>query len=220
MSAARTGVDTARRSVLVDTADRDGVPVAYDYLVLATGVRHSYFGHDEFEKFAPGLKSLADAVGIRNRILRAFERAEAAEDPQAHPDLLTFVLVGAGPTGVEMAGAPFCYSDKGSMAVVGKGFAVPQSGKARASGGLVWLVWLAVHLWALAQPSLRLSVFVQWMWTLVSGQRGSRLIVNHGAPEPRVHAEAAVTRAPRSEAKSDSPIAAARSGTLTPASDA
>ncbi len=100
-----TGVDTARRSVLVNTTDRDGVPVAYDYLVLATGVRHSYFGHDEFETFAPGLKSLADAVGIRNRILRAFERAEAAEDPQAHRDLLTFVLVGAGPTGVEMAGA-------------------------------------------------------------------------------------------------------------------
>jgi NADH dehydrogenase FAD-containing subunit len=341
-----TGVDTARRSVLVDTADRDRVPVAYDYLVLATGVRHSYFGHDEFEKFAPGLKSLADAVGIRNRILRAFERAEAAEDPQAHPELLTFVLVGAGPTGVEMAGAiavlvrttlrsefrridpaavrvvlldraprvlgtfsedlsqaaqarlerlgvefrpgvgadridadgvvaggeriaaktviwtagvapspagqwlktttdragrvlvgpdltlpgqpetfvlgdtasvqqdgkplpgvaqvalqqgryagsaiarriagrsavpAFRYSDKGSMAVVGKGFAVLQSGKVRASGGLTWLLWLAVHLWALAQPSLRLSVFVQWMWTLVTGQRGSRLIVNHGA---------------------------------------
>ena len=340
-----TGVDTARRSVLVNTTDRDGVPVAYDYLVLATGVRHSYFGHDEFETFAPGLKGLADAVGIRNRILRAFERAEAAEDPQAHPDLLTFVLVGAGPTGVEMAGAiavlvrttlraefrridpaavrivlldraprvlgtfsedlsqaaqerlkqlgvelrlgvgadridedgvvaggeriaaktviwtagvapspagkwlnattdragrvlvgpdltvpgrpetfvlgdtasaqqdgkplpgvaqvalqqgryagraigrriagqsalpPFRYSDKGTMAVVGKGFAVIQSGKFRASGGLIWLVWLAVHLWALAQPSLRLSVFVQWMWTLVTGQRGSRLIVNHG----------------------------------------
>jgi NADH dehydrogenase FAD-containing subunit len=79
----------------------------------------------------------------------------------------------------------FRYSDKGSMAVVGKGFAVLQSGKARASGGLVWLVWLAVHLWALAQPSLRLSVFVQWMWTLVSGQRGSRLIVNHGAAVER-----------------------------------
>jgi NADH dehydrogenase FAD-containing subunit len=75
----------------------------------------------------------------------------------------------------------FRYSDKGSMAVVGKGFAVLQSGKVRASGGLTWLLWLAVHLWALAQPSLRLSVFVQWMWTLVTGQRGSRLIVNHGA---------------------------------------
>ncbi len=67
------------------------------------------------------------------------------------------------------------------MAAVGKGFAVLQSGKVRASGGLVWLVWLAVHLWALAQPSLRLSVFVQWKWTFVTGQRGSRLIVNHGA---------------------------------------
>ena len=343
-----TGVDTDKRHVRVDTADRQGVPVAYDYLVLATGVRHSYFGHDEFEKFAPGLKTIADAVGIRNRILRAFERAEAAETPQAHRELLTFVLVGAGPTGVEMAGAiavlvrstlrsefrridpaavrivlldraprvlgtfaedlsraaqkrlerlgvelrlgvgadqidadgvvaggerigaktviwtagvapspvakwlsapadrggrvlvrpglsvpdrpevfvvgdtaslqqdgkplpgvaqvalqqgryaghaigrriagqselpPFRYSDKGSMAVVGKGFAVLQSGRARASGGLVWLVWLAVHLWALAQPSLRLSVFVQWIWTLVTGQRGSRLIVNYERSE-------------------------------------
>src|SRR5467141_3790633 len=100
-----TGVDKAQRCVFVNDVDREHVPVRYDYLILATGARHSYFGHDEFEKFAPGLKSLADAVGIRNRILRAFERAEAAEDPQAHRDLLTFVLVGAGPTGVEMAGA-------------------------------------------------------------------------------------------------------------------
>ena len=337
------GVDTAQRCVLVDTADRRGVPVAYDYLVLATGVRHSYFGHDEFERFAPGLKSLADAVVIRNRILQAFEQAEAEEEPTVHRDLLTFVLVGAGPTGVEMAGAiallvrsmraefrrvdpsavrivlidraervlgsfaedlsraaqarlerlgvelrlgkgadqidgrgvmvdgerivsktviwtagvapspagrwlnaitdragrvligrdltvpghaeifvvgdtasldqggkplpgvaqvalqqgryagnairrriarqrglpPFRYFDKGSMAVVGKGFAILQSGKIRASGGLVWFIWLSVHLWALAEPSLRLSVFVQWLWTLVTGQRGSRLIVNH-----------------------------------------
>jgi NADH dehydrogenase len=351
-----TGVDTARRCVLVETTDRRGVPVAYDYLVLATGVRHSYFGRDEFERFAPGLKGLADAVGIRNRILRAFERAEAAEDPQAHRDLLTFVLVGAGPTGVEMAGAmavlvrttlraefrridpaavrivlldraprvlgtfsedlsqaaqarlerlgvelrlgagadqidadgvvaggeriaaktviwtagvapspagkwlnasadragrvlvgpdltvpgrpetfvvgdtasaqqdgkplpgvaqvalqqgryagnaigrriagkaplpAFRYSDKGSMAVVGQGFAVLQSGKIRARGGLVWLVWLAVHLWALAQPSLRLGVFVQWLWTLVTGQRGSRLIVNYGATAEAKKAPAA-----------------------------
>src|SRR5205823_4868869 len=70
-----------------------------------TGVRHSYFGHDEFARFAPGLKSLADAVAIRNRILRAFEQAEAEEDPSRHRDLLTFVLVGAGPTGVELAAA-------------------------------------------------------------------------------------------------------------------
>src|SRR3954466_13193101 len=100
-----TGVDKEQRCVFVNDADREHVPVAYDYLVLATGVRHSYFGHDEFEKFAPGLKSLADAVGIRNRILGAFEGAEAAEDAQAHPGLLSFVLVGAGPAGVERAGA-------------------------------------------------------------------------------------------------------------------
>jgi NADH:quinone reductase (non-electrogenic) len=94
-----------RRRVFVDSVDRADVGIEYDYLILATGASHSYFGHDEFEQFAPGLKSLADAVSIRNRILLAFEQAEAEEDPQRHRDLLTFVLVGAGPTGVEMAGA-------------------------------------------------------------------------------------------------------------------
>src|SRR5712664_631092 len=341
-----TGVNKEERYVIASSVDRRDVPIRYDYLILATGVSHSYFGHDEFAPFAPGLKTLADAVTVRNRVLQAFEQAEAEEDPSRHRDLLTFVLVGAGPTGVEMAGAiavmvrttlrsefrridpaavrvllldraprvlgtfsedlsqaaqerlkqlgvelrlgvgadridedgvvaggeriaaktviwtagvapspagkwlnattdragrvlvgpdltvpgrpetfvlgdtasaqqdgkplpgvaqvalqqgryagraigrriagqsalpPFRYSDKGTMAVVGKGFAVIQSGKFRASGALVWLVWLAVHLWALAQPSLRLSVFVQWLWTLVTGQRGSRLIVNHSA---------------------------------------
>src|SRR6266699_6502057 len=67
-----TGVDKDRRCIFVNSADRQGVSVPYDVLVLATGVRHSYFGHDEFARFAPGLKSLADAVAIRNRILRAF----------------------------------------------------------------------------------------------------------------------------------------------------
>lgn len=100
-----TGVDTAGRYVLVSDADRVNVPIHYDYLVLATGAGHSYFGHNEFKKYAPGLKSLADAVAVRNKILGAFEQAEAEEDPSRHRDLLTFVLVGAGPTGVEMAGA-------------------------------------------------------------------------------------------------------------------
>ena len=99
------GVDKEARSVFVNSADRIGVPIPYDYLILATGVTHSYFGHNEFQKFAPGLKNLADAVAIRNRILAAFEQAEAEEDPARHRDLLTFVLVGAGPTGVEMASA-------------------------------------------------------------------------------------------------------------------
>src|SRR5277367_2289256 len=100
-----SGVDKEKQCVLVNSADRKGVPIPYDFLILATGVSHSYFGHNEFEKFAPGLKSLADAVAIRNKILQAFEQAEAEEDPSKHRDLLTFVLVGAGPTGVEMAGA-------------------------------------------------------------------------------------------------------------------
>src|SRR5260370_18493381 len=100
-----TGVDKAQRCVLVNDADREHVPVPYDYRILATGARHSYFGHNEFEKVAPGLKSLADAVGIRNKILSAFEQAEAEENVDLHRDLLTFVLVGAGPTGVEMAAA-------------------------------------------------------------------------------------------------------------------
>src|SRR5580704_2706426 len=99
------GVDKTKKCVFVSNADRDNVPLFYDYLVLATGVTHSYFGHDEFERFAPGLKRLADAEAIRNKILQAFEQAETEEDPRRHADLLTFVLVGGGPTGVELAGS-------------------------------------------------------------------------------------------------------------------
>src|SRR6266852_1969736 len=344
-----TGVDKDQKCVLVSDADRQNVPVAYDYLILATGATHSYFGHNEFEAFAPGLKSLADAEAARNKILQTFELAEAEEDPSRHQDLLTFILVGAGPTGVEMAGAlavlvrttlksdfrridpasarivlvdmaprvlppfsedlskaakqrleklgvevrlgqsvdhidsegvvvggeripsktviwtagvspspagkwlqvetdragrvrvqpdlsvpghpeifvvgdtasfdqdgkplpgvaqvamqqgryagklirsrlvgkpapgPFRYFDKGSMAVVGKGFAVLQSGKIHVSGFGAWLTWAAVHLQFLATSSLRASVFLQWIWTYLTGQRGSRLIVNHHGSVP------------------------------------
>src|SRR5713226_4251203 len=353
-----TGVDKDRRCIFVNSADREGVSVPYDVLVLATGVRHSYFGHDEFARFAPGLKSLADAVAIRNRILRAFEQAEGEEDPSRHRDLLTFVLLAAGPTGVGLAAAigalvrstlrsefrridpasarivlvdmgervlgtfaerlstkakarlerlgvevrlgqgvdqidadgvvvagerissktviwtagvapspagkwlavetdragrvrvqkdltvpghpeifvvgdtasldqngkplpgvaqvamqqgryagklirsrvvgtpppgPFSYFDKGSMAVVGKGFAVLQSGKVQISGFGAWLTWAAVHLQFLATSSLRLSVFLQWVWTYLTGQRGDRLIVNHhGAELAKPAADAAI----------------------------
>jgi len=344
-----TGVDKDQKCVVVSDADRQNVSIAYDYLIMATGASHSYFGRNEFERFAPGLKSLADAVATRNKILQAFELAEAEEDPSRHRDLLTFVLVGAGPTGVEMAGAlavlvqttlksnfrridpasarivlvdmssrvlgpfsehlsqaakrrlenlgvevrlghgvdridadgvvvageriasktviwtagvapspagkwlnvetdragrtriekdltvpgypeifvvgdtaafeqdgkplpgvaqvamqqgryagrlihsritgskqpaPFRYFDKGNMAVVGKGFAVLQSGKIQASGLGAWLIWAFVHLQFLATSGLRLSVFLQWMWTFLTGQRGSRLIVNHHASAP------------------------------------
>jgi NADH dehydrogenase FAD-containing subunit len=344
-----SGVNPAEKYVLVSDADRTNVPIHYDYLILATGATHNYFGHDEFGKYAPGLKNLAGAVAIRNKILGAFEMAEAEEDPGRHRDLLTFVLVGAGPTGVELAGAlahlvrttmrsqfrridpastrivlvdrgkrilgafsedlsraaqarlaklgveihldsavdqvdkegvvvagqriasktvmwtagvtpspagqwlnaetdhagrvrvqqdlsvpahpeifvvgdtatldqngkplpgvaqvamqqgrhaarviarriaggpplkPFRYFDKGNMAVVGKNYAVLESGPIRISGFLAWLAWAAVHLQFLAQSNLRVSVFVQWVWTYLTGQRGSRLIVNHQGPEP------------------------------------
>ena len=82
----------------------DGDALPYDTLVLATGARHAYFGHDEWEPFAPGLKTLEDATTLRRRILVAFERAERETDPARRAALLTFVIIGAGPTGVEMAG--------------------------------------------------------------------------------------------------------------------
>ncbi len=341
-----TAVNKEQRYIVASSADRTDVRIPYDYLILATGARHSYFGHDEFEQFAPGMKTLGDAVAIRNRILQTFEQAEAEEDPTRHRDLLTFVLVGAGPSGVEMAAAlavmvqttlrsqfrridplsarivlvdmanrvlgtfaenisvaakqrlerlgvevllgkavekidedgitaggeriasktviwtagvapspagkwlavetdragrvkvkpdcsvpghseifvvgdtallqqdgkplpgvaqvamqqgryvgrlidrrlsgksaprPFRYFDKGNMAVVGKGFAVLQSGKIHLSGFFAWLAWAGIHIQFLATTNLRVSVFVQWMWTFLTGQRGSRLIVNHRA---------------------------------------
>jgi len=351
-----TGIDKDRKRVLFRDADRVDVPIPYDYLILATGATHSYFGHNEFARYAPGLKSLADAVASRNKILQAFEQAEAEEDTTRHRDLLTFVLVGAGPTGVEMAAAlavlvqttlksdfrridpasarivlvdmaprvlspfseklsdaakqrleklgvevrlghsvdqidaegvvvggeriasktviwtagvapspagkwlkvetdrsgrvrvqqdcsvpgcpgvfvigdtasfdqdgkplpgvaqvaiqqgrfvgklidslvigigrrpptSFSYFDKGSMAVVGKGFAVMQSGKVQISGFLAWLTWAFVHLQFLVTSSLRESVALQWIWTFVTGKRGSRLIVNHHAAGPAKNAE-------------------------------
>jgi len=94
------GVDVAGKRVLLD----DGENVPYDTLILATGARHAYFGHDEWEPFAPGLKTLDDATTLRRRILVAFERAERETDPERRAALLTFVVIGAGPTGVEMAG--------------------------------------------------------------------------------------------------------------------
>jgi NADH dehydrogenase len=81
-----------------------GETIAYDTLVLATGARHAYFGQDDWEPFAPGLKTLEDAIGIRRRILLAFEQAELEDDDAARAALLTFVVIGAGPTGVELAG--------------------------------------------------------------------------------------------------------------------
>jgi NADH dehydrogenase len=95
-----SGVDAAGKRVLLD----DGDAIGYDTLVLATGARHAYFGHDEWEPFAPGLKTLEDATTLRRRILVAFERAERETDPVRRAAWLTFVVIGGGATGVELAG--------------------------------------------------------------------------------------------------------------------
>jgi NADH dehydrogenase FAD-containing subunit len=96
------GIDPALRAVRVAGLERT---IAYDYLVIAIGMHTSYFGHDDWERFAPGLKSARDALIVRNKILSAFELAEVEVNPERRRELLTFVIVGGGPTGVEMAGA-------------------------------------------------------------------------------------------------------------------
>ena len=95
-----SGIDLAGRFVQTGAG-----PISYDYLVIATGATHSYFGHDDWVDFAPGLKRIEDATRIRRSILLAFEQAELARDEAERQRLLTFVIVGGGATGVEMAGA-------------------------------------------------------------------------------------------------------------------
>jgi len=96
-----TGIDVEARRVAIHGRD---TPVSYDYLILATGSHHAYFGHPDWEPVAPGLKSVDDALEIRGRFLRAFERAEWATEPAERAAHMTFVVVGGGPTGVELAG--------------------------------------------------------------------------------------------------------------------
>lgn len=95
-----TGVDRSRKVLMCDDQS-----VPFDYLVVATGARDAYFGHDEWREHAPGLKTVDDATSLRRRLLLAFERAETVEDPQEREALMRFVVIGAGPTGVELAGA-------------------------------------------------------------------------------------------------------------------
>ena len=134
-------VDPVARQVVLD----EGV-LPYDYLILATGNRHSYFGHDEWEPSAPGLKDLDDALEIRRRVLVAFERAERTPDPATQRTLLTFVVVGGGPTGVELAGA----LAEISRHALAREFDVIQPGSAR-----IVLVEAGPHLVATYPESLQ-----------------------------------------------------------------
>ena len=95
------GVDVRHKRVILG----DGEPLSYDWLVIATGARHSYFGNDDWAPFAPGIKTIDDATAVRRKVLMAMERAEIEPDPDRRQALLTFVVIGGGPTGVEMAGA-------------------------------------------------------------------------------------------------------------------
>jgi NADH:ubiquinone reductase (H+-translocating) len=99
-----TSIDAERRRVLARRPLGEQLEFDYDYLILAAGVRQSYFGHDEYAAFAPGMKTVEDAMRIRRRIFGAFEMAESASDPDERRRWLTFALVGGGPTGVELAG--------------------------------------------------------------------------------------------------------------------
>src|SRR6478735_2972786 len=99
-----TGIDAAAKKLTARRPLGEEIEFGYDYLILAAGVRQSYFGHDEYAAFAPGMKTVEDALKIRRRIFGAFEMAESAEDPAERQRWLTFALVGAGPTGVELAG--------------------------------------------------------------------------------------------------------------------
>src|SRR5229473_3210611 len=339
-----TGVDLNSRSVDVSSPGVGVRKIPFDYLVIAAGMRPSYFGHDEFARYAPGLKSLSDAETIRAKILSAYELADITDDESERARQMTFILVGAGPTGVELAASmaqlatvtlrgqfrridpakssivlveggkrilptfaeslakkaarrleklgvkiatgvkveqvdekgviadgkripsatvlwtagvapapilkllgaktdragrvsvgpfmnvpdvsgvfvigdgssvvrdgrpvpgvaqaaiqqgryvgrlisrhlkgrepkhPFRYSDKGNMAVVGKNFAILESGRLRMSGFVIWLAWVFLHLMSLPQLQNRLRVQRQWLWSYFTGQRSSRLI-----PEP------------------------------------
>jgi NADH dehydrogenase len=104
MLAEVTGIDVANRKVAARRPLGEPVKLGYDYLILAAGVRQSYFGHDEYAAIAPGMKTIEDALKIRRRVFGAFEMAESARDPAERARWLTFALVGAGPTGVELAG--------------------------------------------------------------------------------------------------------------------
>jgi NADH dehydrogenase len=342
------GIDKTAKRVTVRSNGDFEQTVDYDFLIVATGATHSYFGHEEFARFAPGLKTISDAIYIRNKILLSFEAADQETDSEKRRRLLTFVLVGAGPSGVELAGAicwlvrntaaseyrrldhrsarivlvdskdrilqsfspklaqaattelksrgvelmlgnavtkvdsegvvvgeqridastivwtagvapspaghwlgtdvdrggrvlvtenlslpvyreifvigdtasleregehlpgvaqvaiqqgrytasvikqhlsgkasqlPFRYFDKGNLAVIGNGFAVLETKNIRLSGFIAWIIWAVVHISYLATASLRVGVFLQWVFLFFTRQGGSGLIVDVITPD-------------------------------------
>jgi NADH dehydrogenase FAD-containing subunit len=194
--AAVRSLDPGQRVVYLD----DGTAIdRYDYLIVATGARHSYFGHDQWERFAPGLKNLEDGLTIRRRFLLAFEHAEWCEDPAERDARMTFVIVGDGSwvpavaQGAIQGGTraaknvlalaagrstiPFRYINKGDLATIGRNHAIADIGGLTVSGFPAWLLWLFVHILYLVGFRNRLSVLVQWGYAYFTYQRGVRLIV-------------------------------------------
>jgi NADH dehydrogenase len=148
-----TGLEAAQRRVLARRPLGEQIEFGYDYLILAAGVRQSYFGHDEYAAFAPGMKTVEDALRIRRRVFGAFEMAESASDPVERRRWLTFVLVGGGPTGVELAGQVREVATK----VLRKEYRHIQPGEARVllfDGGQVPLAMFGPKLSALAARDL------------------------------------------------------------------
>lgn len=193
-------VELDHRRLVLDRGE-----MGYDGLVLAAGASHSYFGHEDWELLAPGLKSLEDALEIRRRVLLAYEAAEREPDLSisGHPeafvvgDLCAFLhptgapLPGLAPVAIQqglaaaenvlhrLAGQPtrpFHYRDKGSMATIGRAAAVAVIGRVQLSGLLAWVTWLLVHIISLIGFRNRVLVLLQWAWAYVSWQRGARLI--------------------------------------------
>ena len=164
-----TGIDTARRAILLD--DRE---IPYDILIVATGARHAYFGHDEWESVALGLKRIEDATAMRRQILLSFERAECATDPAERRSLLARTI--RARLNEAQSPAPFRYRNYGSLATVGRKIAVADFGRLRLSGRLAWWLWGAVHIFFLIGFRNRIAITLNWLWAYFTFERGARLI--------------------------------------------